>query len=1184
MENILYVPMALEALCVTTKMFVPEHDKWNMQYEQLANFETAEPSHYEKMDEDTGRPPGVYLSWTLPLGLRTASEDKNGQGVAFAKIPNRYLVVRRHQDENGAEQAQAWIIVSDGAGRKETFGGDLPPAKTKFLDPSMTNTPNSMRIGIKVPAHQFDTSKHKSAFKNSYALDAGGCGNPAFTVFTPQNCNVLSFYDPVSNIHVRDNIAPSRKNCIQSARLHYTVLGWYDRPELSPLAGLNSDELANELAKRAWRCEQPLDSSPTLIVCGSLDALKWERDGSPEKPYPESDQLKLAFAPSLMEGLDTLLSSHAGTDHALNAFYNTSESAGFAAILNQQTELAPEAISRERHSQPFAVSEGSRRYTIASTANVDESQVQQAPSQSHQQTLRELHAEANKLTSLQNEFSHLCNIFLDMDWRNAYLTNSSDLDKPISGLPDDEWGTLLSTLTDQRAATVERLIQHDEALKRATQQLNQKEIAFNEDLGNAFELRISAAGRNYLAQDPLLVLAGARGILSNREDDALLFGREGIDVAHRTPVQLEPAWSWVGGAPWAALSDNAPVAALRHGLAEFSTVLPGDSGTFGSACRRWRQPWAPLFLEWELSYTDAPLFTRDKGENWRFTGRDYVLDMQDGKPHDLSSIDLARRSVLTPAIRESMGIELRRILKDHQLSPEEIDKRVAALDRWDFLSQRLSGLFDELRGRDARPYFTPNQEGKFVPENYIGVPRSATLDIDEKDEQRLFHSSSFRRISGGQFRIRRLQLVDRFGQVVPIAGTWGTDTNLTLNEKNCFIAPSMQATYNLLGKEDTYCSPSVQLPPRILQAARLEFHLRAVGNTIDGLAGWWTWNRYNRALMIHTAQGEWLGMLHPIAEGRAAFESAQGGSSLEDLAASTPIPRELLAPLQTIVSASDGEARLMALAELLDEASWRIDPADEHSSWLSVLTTRPLAVVGANVRFMLEHGPMTDPSWLHAFGDLGLPPEFSNFRAKMASLSLPDPLKQAFPFVIGNALDPEEGLVGLWSGDDYGVFRSPYANEKSLLPGITILNAENPLYCSFTESEGLSMTLLMDPFAKVYACSGLLPDQALSLPPQSFDHALRKMTPVFPMGPLLVEYEAPADTHMHAGYVEPKALLHTPIPPHEFGDWQWFDGNGQTFNLRHPGQEAHIDSRSVHVRDGRMVQQPYQQDNNDHTN
>jgi hypothetical protein len=463
----------------------------------------------------------------------------------------------------------------------------------------------------------------------------------------------------------------------------------------------------------------------------------------------------------------------------------------------------------------------------------------------------------------------------------------------------------------------------------------------------------------------------------------------------------------------------------------------------------------------------------------------------------------------------------------------------------------------------------------------MGAPVQPMVNVSDIDAL-LFHSSSFRHISGGQFRIKRLQLVDRFGQVAPVAGSWGQAGDYALDNKNCFVAPAMSAPQDLITKDAKHFSPSIQIPPRLLQPARLEFHLRSVGQSLDGLAGWWIWNRYNRALMVHSAQGKWLGMLHGIADGHAVFESAPGVPSLEELAgAGAQLSQELLAPLRAITAAIDGAARLDALGQLLDEAGWRIDPADEHGSWLSVLTGRPLAVVGASIRLTLEQQALSDPSFIHAFQDQGPATDITKLKDRLTRLALPNPLEQPLPLVIGDAHDPEEGLVGLWLADDFEVMRSPYASAHGPHPsGITFLDADHPLHASFADKEALHVTLLMDPFAKVYACCGLLPDQALSLPPQSLDDALRAMVPAFPMGPLLVEYEARADHATPGAYVEPRALLHTPIPPHEYGEWQWVDGSGEIFNLRHPGQEAHLDGRALHVRDGRMVLNPHHDEKN----
>ncbi|WP_404932103.1 hypothetical protein HF313_16660 [Massilia atriviolacea] len=599
------------------------------------------------------------------------------------------------------------------------------------------------------------------------------------------------------------------------------------------------------------------------------------------------------------------------------------------------------------------------------------------------------------------------------------------------------------------------------------------------------------------------------------------------------------------------------MAALLAALAGLGATTPGAAGCFALASRAWRQPWAPLFLEWELRYLDVPLFGPDGSPHWRFGGRDYLLEDSAARPDGAVSCLVRERSTVTPALREVLLAELRRVLQDHGLEREAIEARLAALEHWDFLSQRLDGVLDRMRCRDARSHYLPNPDGLPAPGANPGAPRP---DLAVPAEQA---APLFRRASGGQFRIERLTLVDRYGQVLPLAGPWRDGPGRLLDAGNCFIAPAMQAGPDLAGAEFGAWSPSVQLAPRLLQPARLDFHPRALGTGQDGpLAGWWSWNRYNRALMVYAADGAWQGMLHAAPDGRAAFEPAPDGPALAELAGANP---PLAGPLARIAAADDGGARLDALGRLLDDAGWRIDPVDEHDAWLSVLTGRPLAVIGASLGLSLQGAPLADPSWAEAFGADGLPDGLAQLRRRLAAAAPADPLAQALPMTLGDPDDPEEGLVAVWREAQPDLLLSPYAGEDG--PGIAPLGPAHPLYCRFAPAPALRLCLLMDPFSSVYASCGLLPDQALALPPGLFDAALRALAPVFSMGPLLAEYEPAAE----AG----APLLHMPVPPHELGQWQWLDGSGATIDLRHPGTEAHLGGRRTELREGRMLLAPH---------
>ncbi|HZX30162.1 MAG TPA: hypothetical protein VFF03_02305 [Rhodocyclaceae bacterium] len=1156
-----FVPMAVEALCVSAPMTIPENGRWAMKYDNLAGFATAEPGLYDPEVADVGRDPGIYLSWTLPPGLRTASQQADGR-MAFPYIPNRYLVVRSQTDAQGTRSAMAWLILADGQGvGEDPDDKDTVCASTAFLDPSCQDTPVATSIGIKIPAHRYSPDLHQSAF-GDYALDATGGGNPAFSIFTPHNENVLSMYDPVASSHPEGCRPPPDRDLVERSEFSYTVLGWYSREDIEPLAGLSGDLLTKKLADLDWRwwyrggAPEP---GAKLLVAGHLGGVKWDRREAIPSPVPASGSIKVALAPTLMEGLDTLLAAHAPAGSALAALYGSSHGAGFAELLHRQVEQHGEALSRDRHARAFGSVSGEVRYVFAQLSASDGRKEVIAASPQDQEALGRLKKLETERAGHGRRLEALRRQRQDLSWKRAVL-DGNGVEPDFGTTADSDFmKSRLKAAADDLDAQIQA---GEKALAAASDEVDKAAAALRKNLDPRLELRASGAGRFYQAQDPLLILSGGRGALTRRTDDPLLFGKEGVAIGPIVPAAGEKSYAWIDAAPWDALKDAAPVEQLR---ALFELLGDGPAPEYYQpACRPWYQPWSPLFLEWSLVYCDVPLHSRSGPGNWRFDGRDFSLHTE--TPADtITTTSISRRSHLAPAVREVLRTELRRVLADQEIDPGEIEKRVGALEDWDFLSQRLDGLLDIHRCRDRRLNYLPQADGVRPPDDYPGIPVPDLKELPSGDKN-LFDSCRFRQMSGGQFRIERITLVDRYGQVVPIAGEWRSGPGRKLTEENCFVAPSFRPNYDLEELRQHIWSPAAQMPPRLLQAARTVFETRNVGTGNGPVAGWWTWNRYNRALMVHDPDGNWLGMVHTGALQGAVFEPAPGGRDLSALEQTLP---ELAGLLRQLVTAGDSRQRFDALGELLDEAGWRIDPADEHGAWLSVMTGRPLAIVGASLAFELEGPPSRDPSWAFSFGDEELPDVLADLRRRVDAIALPSPLEKPLPILVGNPDDHEEGLVGLWLGEDVSTMLSPYASREGA--GLALLSPDRPLYHSFSDQTALRLLLLVDPFATVYAASGILPDQALSLPPSLFEPALRAMAPVFPMGPLLAEREEPG-SHDHddaAGrHVEPLPLLYMPVPPSDAGDWRWMDGDGRQYAVRSPGNEAHLSGRPLEIREG----------------
>ncbi|MCJ1395662.1 hypothetical protein MMC18_008548 [Xylographa bjoerkii] len=267
------------------------------------------------------------------------------------------------------------------------------------------------------------------------------------------------------------------------------------------------------------------------------------------------------------------------------------------------------------------------------------------------------------------------------------------------------------------------------------------------------------------------------------------------------------------------------------------------------------QAWFPLYIEWEADYFHIPW---DKWSLKKESDGTVIYALADGV--QISGIKgivddkrtLSGRSLVLPEVSKTLKAQLNQLFKQSTQSgdPKEAEtlrmKILDQLSNMPFLSAKLEGLVDHLttmvRGTHVSPHAMSTHDSRFrdgplFSDDLISLMQGANTEVspygmyldyqhhrrDGKDRA----YSPFKPVTHGQVRFRKLNIVDKFGQVV---------SALDLRNRNELIPlmPYMSKSVacqklgddglqfaNTVVQDPEGFSQSFQLSPSINQAARL---------------------------------------------------------------------------------------------------------------------------------------------------------------------------------------------------------------------------------------------------------------------------------------------------------------------------------------------------------------------------
>lgn len=1068
------------------------------------------------------RDQGVYLSWELPFALRRSYKVN---AFHFPWLPDHWLIVRIHRNATNKVSSKAWFIDSGAVVDQEENSESasvLVEEKNQYV---------AKRLGIVVPLDNRTNVQlpvHAKRDKFS-ALGPSATASPTFAANIAENRNMLSWHDKLEDIKDGD--------LKKGGSLSYLVVGWYSD---------QSDEPFGMVSECLRRGGLPWDDSGKRIESPSpqqvLDAFKWEvRDhdvknidqnfmakgrcifhgivahidywnpetykgpllgypGSPPKhaggakmPSP----FRVGIGSSMADALVALLAGRESKvkpdfGEELNAWealeailYHQKE-----ALLNHEKNPSKKPLERLIHQAGFTSFEAGKIWRIdpveqPKDGNTPQRLIVDELDAKLVKELNALNAKQEQADAAARDLSALQQELYGRWWQECHDARTFH-----GANVEDRCKPLIPTIQSlkEKATDLAKTIESDES-------------KLKKQLPKRFALHHDAAPRFWAPADPVVIIESAGGAIDKPSNDKKLACRLGLPGAGRSsmpylnnfpcadalaaltqealdteqfmaktldkempPIEGENMDDW--RTRWAAIKDDVP------GIAKY-----------------WRQqPWSPIFFDWQITWHPADGAEKQWHQQWDRNDIDFHARAGDESLRS-GEASIRRRSLLVPIAGKALTDPIEDLMA---LTAERMHRYVPSwqtnlqdLKNARLLGQSLTGLQQSFLGRDpANPRAWPNPDCPWRPagdgntnnDHDIGellapppaLPALPNLPPPLTDDSIIQPKIPFGLTRSGRFTIDHLWIVDRFGQWVNVLEGCSTQD------------ATLPVTNPHLRRRD---DESMEMPPRVVQPARLDFRFAAPGNNeVDPVCGWVFYNIPDRALAVCDSAGHLLGELAFDAnDNKVSWEALNNGpvAALEKL---DPDHRLRKFVDSLIEPQSVAQSRLAQLLGLMDKVLATAPTADNP------LIGRPLALVDASLQFELYGSPWSTPAQSESE-----PPQQPNVSC---------------PVRLGDLQDPADGLIGYFADGKFEQIVAPAGYDPSALHAG---GEEHPDYVvpaaksiSVAFDKPTHITLLMDPHAAVMAAPGMLPAKSVRLDVDDIASRIDGLEYAFRVGPILI--------------------------------------------------------------------------------
>lgn len=1164
---------------------------------------------------------GVYLHWSLPRLYRTGlssttdippntssaaesarraasglpplpSTNADAHAPQFRRTPNRFLVTRRITPASilpataarFVPEFTAWIIDSDLLSNIQTLprSTDLEVDVSPFVDGTLDTLDSQAElfIGSCLPAASWRERGNTSAAPR-VAVSVLNSANQLFADYVPHCGNVFSMLDRFEYVDTA-----GVRGTLTDATASYSVVGWHSSDRIvddpfwidpsnpvsraTRLAALNMVLPASSPAPPQWLSA---NTSARTLVHGSLYDVLFSSHTA--LPTPADDVAALlhtaspvALGTTPTDALLAFVDAHATDPSADKALADLTRIQQLLLRGEETADGQYEAADMlSAHNFAPCPDSGSTWHLSGSSSSSSSSSTATTPTPAVQQALATLNATQAALDTAKRALHVLQYQLWSVWW--TYLTTPHPDAATRAGIKDMVGGISgaidkLQKQVDTWAGTITGLAQ-----------------GMNVEKG--------ASERFWTLRDPTVLLGGLRSAwpgdwvekLRSRLDSMLVLGGGGggtsgwqVDSFAATilgvlPTDMQGAFrgllrEFAQLRPRGNIADDTAAAATGG-------VLPLYYGPEQGAVQRrdvWggKQPWFPLFIEWEVEYTHVPF------ENWTFAPvavagapprmrwgvkAESVLQGLQGKDSQRAS----GRVLVLPQAGFSLGVSIEQLFASTapgvleavgyagKADQDELLREVAGLP---FLSAPLTGLTEHLTTRLRGTHVKASRR---VPgSGLVALPTAQIEAIGIGGKQILqmgteaatvpygFHVDAaegrpalFKPAMHGQMRFTRLDVIDRWGQCVSaIDPRPAVETPPLWPIVSEYYRPQMDSaaaakTVGVLSEPKGHCRYA-QVPPNVNQDARLNAHFLVRDGT--GVASPWRpateWESPIWGWLVVNYAEEGLQFFLP--NGTFYREVRLGGvfgATAQPPWRPFPPPDNLTATSATpqldrlLARLKDDAVYLRAFVSTINAATTSVaHPPNEYADYMASITGRPLAL--ANIGYSLE---------------LAAPPLTNQSRRSTTS-----PTKQLldyeFKLKLGDIDRAYDGLVGYFPGAanptvdtgppagtecDYSQMYT-YFPRAANDPGASVTNnigpedylpvkpyyinpapGTDPALLRRQHSAGLKVVgCVLDPFTAVHLYTGIVPIMGLVLPQWSVQSALKAMTAFFAVGPVVV--------------------------------------------------------------------------------
>jgi hypothetical protein len=580
-------------------------------------------------------------------------------------------------------------------------------------------------------------------------------------------------------------------------------------------------------------------------------------------------------------------------------------------------------------------------------------------------------------------------------------------------------------------------------------------------------------------------------------------------------------------------SPNVPIGSLPDSIAVFPWV---------------RNPWIPIYLAWEISwqsdYGEGEISENLVTKRWTLKGNsDGDLSLQ--KSAKEPSGNTAERiyegySILTPRAFDALVNRL------SDLDPKHPHPLVNVLKNRPMMTQMLGGFNASLTMQHAGLQLPPLDYKKWENSKGYHVSDKLSQELLKTVETSPVAGAPFFPIRSGRLRIKRLHIVDAFGQTVKLPdgvknASAGNEQKMLRRAHNCIVAGTAAA------------GDAVTLRPRFVEPIRLSFrweNATAAPKKESGpVCGWVVPNHLEKNLTIYASDGKPLGALQRKLGVKAGSTSKNGTPAkcfywvdVPDEKNAVLLPehfdevyqQRLLEGLPRVIK--DGHllhlcSYLLSLdgdeggtfIRLLNDAKQSADQrVPEEDPGVSVLVGSPLALVRASLRFEIPGLPA------HKADEFEGSFLLNDDEDEEELLKTHGFKNVTWPLRLGDLHTRNDGLIGLFkcaSGKKEpiktsGPFYPVWGLDEERLAGKGNYAIQNFTIDCVNRRQ---VTMLIDPQARVHATTGVLPKTYIELDPTAMAGAKRAREVFFQTAPVLGVSATPS----------------MPKPSDDYGEWSW---------------------------------------------